>query len=323
MEREYLPNTMTSVLSFIPLRWDFHHAYKRGCALMSGHNRMFLGVCLAWFGFTRLKVAQCTAMIGSRLGLVFFLCALASTRVVVGQSHDAPVTGSAKELTEPVIEALGRLPRGRGVVALTRALDQGLPDARADAALKALGNQGGKEATALLLEYTHHRRPQARIAAYRALAHANHQLATTALATGLGDRDAQVREVCVQLLREVGDAKAAPRLLAALDRGVAGAAQAYATLAPAKDLDALTTRLQSLPLPPLLDAYGIVLRRSDVAPDKKLQWIYELKEQGTPAVRHFLTQLVSDQQIQKNQALRNALVRAIARIPMTLEKKSP
>jgi len=262
-----------------------------------------------------------------RFLLIFAATWAAESRAAAQASQPSSTVDAPQELTKSVIEALGRLPRQQGVAALIAALDRGLPDELIDAALSALGAQGGDEATTELLDFTHHRRPRVRIASYEALAAALGIAAAPHLSAGLGDSDARVRESCANAMKDLpnfrADEHTSQRLLAALDRGDNTAASTFAAVSATEALGELGDRLQSLPLPVLLEAFAIALQRPDVPLKMKLAMVGQLRDQGTPAVRRFLTTLVSNEHIRKDEALRSAIVRAIAVVPKALKGTAP
>lgn len=223
-----------------------------------------------------------------------------------------------------VIAALGRMPHGRGAPALRDALQAGLPDKVADAALSALGDQGGPVAFDTLLEFSRHRRPAARAAAYRALAHGfSGDPLRAALARGLGDAHPAVRDTCAALLAVHGDAQAVARLLSALDRGVFGAARAIGALADEPGLSAFAKRLDDLPLPVMLDGYRTALRRPALSADVKVRLIAQLEARGTPAVRAFLQRVLIGTDWSNAPQVREALTQAIPRLPQSTTEVTP
>jgi hypothetical protein len=144
----------------------------------------------------------------------------------------------------------------------------------------------------LLGELTQHRRPAARLLAYRGLAQIPGPLSDEALARGLRDSDAAVRGLCATQLGERNARAHAELLLRALERGVPEAAVAIGKLGDASMVARYDALLQRLPIDVMLGGYAEFLKRSDLAESTKLEIVARLGEVAGVVVKRFLEQLV-------------------------------
>jgi hypothetical protein len=202
-------------------------------------------------------------------------------------SGDAARAGAA-------LDALGARSDRAAVVALRAFLIVGQADAWADRAIAALGNTRSPDARALLTELTQHRRPAARLLAYRGLAQIPGSASDEALAQGLRDSDPAVRGLCATQLGERNARSKADLLLRALERGVPEAAPAIGKLGDAEMVARYGALLQRLPIDVMLGGYGEFLRRADLAEATKLEIVARLGEVAGVVVKRFLEQLVAD-----------------------------
>lgn len=216
------------------------------------------------------------------------------------------------------IRALGRQPNQTGVAPLIGALQAGLPDRVTDAALAALGAQGGQQAAEVLRSFTSHRRSSARLAAYTALAdNFAPRLRRSALEAGLGDGDPRVRSHCATLLATHGTAASVPRLLSAFDAGLDASAVAIGQLATSTQLEVFITRFSKQPLAVMLAGLEPALTRRDVPPATKLSLVTAVQDLGTASAASFLQQLLLSHDWSHAPAVRTALVSALAALPAT------
>jgi hypothetical protein len=202
-------------------------------------------------------------------------------------SGDAARAGAA-------LDALGARSDRAAVVALRAFLVVGQADAWADRAIAALGNTRSPDARALLTELTQHRRPAARLLAYRGLAQVPGSASDEALAQGLRDSDPGVRGLCATQLGERNARSKADLLLRALERGVPEAAPAIGKLGDAEMVARYGALLQRLPIDVMLGGYGEFLRRADLTEATKLEIVARLGEVAGVVVKRFLEQLVVD-----------------------------
>ncbi|HMI90051.1 MAG TPA: hypothetical protein VK509_01755 [Polyangiales bacterium] len=192
------------------------------------------------------------------------------------------------------IDGLGQRGDRAAVDALTAFLIAGQADLWADRAIEALGNTRSPDARALLGELTQHRRPAARLLAYRGLAQIPGVAPDAILAQGLRDSDASVRGLCATQLGERNARPHVELLLRALERGVPEAAVAIGKLGDAEVVARYGALLQRLPIDVMLGGYGEFLRRSDLAEATKLEIVARLGEVAGVVVKRFLEQLIAD-----------------------------
>lgn len=231
------------------------------------------------------------------------------------QSPKAWITGPENEALAQ-IAALAAQPGDASALALEQALHGGLTDRVADAALVALGRHGGPRAQRVLAEFVHHRRPQARLVAYGALAH-NFSAATQreTLEHGLGDLDGQVRDHCAHLLVQYGAGSSVPRLQAAFAAGVYSTAAAIGTWSSPDELSAWIHQIGQAPLPAMLQGVDRALGRDDLPADAQIALIETLQSQGTPAISRFLTRVLVGHDWARRPRVRQSLAAALANLP--------
>jgi hypothetical protein len=202
-------------------------------------------------------------------------------------SGDAAKAGGA-------LDSLGTRGDRAAVQVLSAFLVVGQADAWADRAIEALGNTRSPDARPLLTELTQHRRPAARLRAFRGLAQIPGALSDEVLAQGLRDSDVAVRGLCATQLGERNARAHVELLLRALERGVPEAAAAIGKLGDAGMVARYDALLQRLPIHVMLAGYAEFLKRSDLAEATKLEIVARLGEVAGVVVKRFLEQLIAD-----------------------------
>jgi len=202
-------------------------------------------------------------------------------------SGDAATAGAA-------LDALGTRGDRAAVEVLIAFLVVGQADAWADRAIEALGNTRSPAARTLLTELTQHRRPAARLLAYRGLGQIPGAASDEVLAQGLRDSDAGVRGLCATQLGERNARPHVELLLRALERGVPEASVAIGKLGDADVVARYGVLLQRLPIHVMLGGYGEFLRRRDLAEATRLEIVARLGEVAGVVVKRFLEQLIAD-----------------------------
>ena len=189
-------------------------------------------------------------------------------------------------------------------------------DASVDAALDALRERGDERASEALVSLTTHRRVGARRRAYLALAALRGERARDAVSKGLSDIDGGIRSLCARALGEMGAREALPRLFLALERGVHDAARSIGALADEEQLPRFHAQLGRVPLGPMLEGYGRLVRRTDVSWAAKQDILHRLFEVSGLEVRGFLVQWHRELPTSAPEGLRADLERSIRRIPL-------
>ena len=201
------------------------------------------------------------------------------------------------------------------IPALSEMLRAGRPNTLTDHALKALGLLAHNNAYAVLEEFTHHRRANARLLAYKALKKLSHKKVNGVLEQGLSDSSRQIRALCALELGKRGHKASADKLFIAFERGVVEAAISIGKLADQKMIDRFGERLGKSPLPVMLSGYDPYLRRRDVKEKSKLKIVEALNEFPSPQVRGFLERYRQSIPAGRKNDLTKALDKAIKRMP--------
>ena len=173
----------------------------------------------------------------------------------------------------------------RAVADLLRA---GQPDVVTDHALDALARMKSREARAVLTAFCRHRRADARVRAYTALANLRDSRDIPVIIEGLRDSAATVRSQVAVLLGQLQAKDAVPDLLRALELGVHTAASAIGKLGDAASVQSYGGQLGRLPLPVMLEGYGQYLERPDIPESVKLEIIAGLEQVSGATVKAFL-----------------------------------
>ncbi|MCS6798623.1 MAG: HEAT repeat domain-containing protein [Myxococcota bacterium] len=212
------------------------------------------------------------------------------------------------------IDLLSALDRPEVVPHLVETLRAGQPDAVTDRALEALGALAHPGAIEALTVFTHHRRPGARLRAYRALAAISDPRVPSLLERGLSDSDRSVRAAAAVALGDIGARGSLDVLFRAFERGVVEAAIAIGKLGDARAVERFGEHLGRRPLGVMLSGYGEFLRRTDLPEAVKLQIVARLTEVSGPMVRRFFEELLATLP-ERGGRLRTEVETAIRRIP--------
>jgi hypothetical protein len=222
------------------------------------------------------------------------------------------------------LDALGERGGAAAVETLSAYLRQGQTDALTDRALLALGKRGARESLPVLVEFTRHRRPSARLAAYTGIARIKGEAADGVLAQGLRDSAAEVRGLCARSLAERGAKGQLDMLFRAFVRGVPEASFAIGRLGDAGSVVRFEQQLNRLPLAVMLAGYEQFLLRDDISEPVKLELVAHLGEVASPPVRRFLEQMLAAKKWSKQPYLQRALLETAKRIdPKTQPSPSP
>ncbi|MET0385430.1 MAG: HEAT repeat domain-containing protein [Polyangiales bacterium] len=176
----------------------------------------------------------------------------------------------------------------RNARAVSDLLRSGQTDVVTDHALDALARLRSREGRDVLMGFLHHRRVEARMRAYSALAELKDSRDASVIALGLRDSAPQVRSDAARRLGELRARSAAPDLQRALELGVNEASAALGKLGDAAALERFTTQLGKLPLPVMLEGYANFLERPDLPDASKLAVIAALEEVSGSLVKDFL-----------------------------------
>ena len=200
----------------------------------------------------------------------------------------------------------------RAVADLLRA---GQPDVVTDHALEALARMKSREARAVLTLFCRHRRPDARVRAYTALASLRDSRDIPVLAGGLRDSAAAVRSQAATLLGQLpSTTEVVSDLLRALVLGVHTAAGAIGKLGDAASVATYSQQLGRLPLPVMLEGYAQYLDRADIPESVKLEIVASLEQVSGATVKAFLNVRVQAPGKHTTAKLREAMLTSAGRI---------
>jgi HEAT repeat protein len=237
------------------------------------------------------------------------LCALLAFDLTTATAQTAPRKARPKVTLEEVaimlssqeeeelrtaLESAAMLPAGEVLPLLEERVRSGLPFALLEVAIDTVVLLGDAAAEPLLSELTHHRRPTIRVRALDALARTG-GARTAELATGaLGDVESSVRTAAAATLGLLGPKSGAVGALSrAVDRDVAGAAEALGRVARPSDVDALIALLQRQPFERTGAMVEPLLARDDLPLADKLRIVDALAKLGSDDARAELTRLQS------------------------------
>jgi hypothetical protein len=201
----------------------------------------------------------------------------------------------------------------RAVADLLRA---GQPDVVTDHALDALSRMKSREARAVLAAFCRHRRADARVRAYTALANLRDSRDFPIIIEGLRDSAAPVRSQAAVLLGQLQVKEAVPDLLRALELGVHTAAAAIGKLGDTASVQSYGKQLGRLPLPVMLEGYAQYLERPaiDIAESVKLEIIANLEQVSGATVKAFLNARVQTPGKNTTPKLQQAMLTSAGRI---------
>lgn len=204
-------------------------------------------------------------------------------------------------------------------------LRAGQTDVVADHALDGLARLGSREARDVLLAFTKHRRPEARIRAYTALARLKDARDAEVIAQGLRDSAPEVRETAASLLGELRPhpTAAAEDLLRALHLGVHAAAATLGKLGDESTLPRYDAELGRLPLGVMLEGYANYLERQDLPDGPKLHIVAILEDVSGGMVKDFLNEQLQQPAAARSPKLRQALTNALTRVRVPQAKVTP
>lgn len=208
----------------------------------------------------------------------------------------------------------------RAVADLLRA---GQPDVVTDHALDALARLKSREARPVLISLCRHRRADARVRAYTALANLHDSRDIPVIMEGLRDSAPPVRSQVAVLLGQLQATQAVPDLLRALELGVHSAAAAIGKLGDAASVERYGKQLGRLPLPVMLEGYGQYLERADIAESVKLEIVAALEQVSGATVKAFLSARVQTPGKNTTPKLQQAMLTSAGRIRVDDPAPSP
>jgi HEAT repeat protein len=200
------------------------------------------------------------------------------------------------------------------VLALCEFLREGQPDAITDYALETLGKNRSPDATETLVTFTSHRRPAARMIAYRALSSIRAPGASVIAAQALSDSDPAIRAEGAVALGSLGAKEQLPRLFLALERGVYEAAGVIGQMGDANSARMFTGYMNKVPFAVMLSGYQRFLERKDIEEKTKLEIVQALGEVAVPEAKRFLQAFLKNGGAKNRPALKIAVETTIARI---------
>ena len=199
---------------------------------------------------------------------------------------------------------------------LIRALEDGVTDADAEAALDTLRERSAREARPVVEAYARHRRPATRRRALRALARMGPP-SIPVVVDALADSDERVRAVAARALVELEARSAVPELLLALERGVWPAAAAIGALGDDESEAAFSAHLGQRPMGVMLAGYDAYFGRSDIREATKRRIVDRLGEVASPLARRFLLRVGSRLVARRDAELRRHVEATARRIRAT------
>jgi hypothetical protein len=202
----------------------------------------------------------------------------------------------------------------RAARAVATLLAAGQPDVVADHALEALGRLHAREGREVLVDFTQHRRADARRRAYTALAAMKDASDVEVVKQGLRDSAPEVRSAAARGLGELRSSAATPDLLRALGRGVSEAAETLGRVGAADSVDAFSAYLGKQPLDVMLAGYAQYLQRSDIPDATKLKIVADLENTSGPVVKRFLSEWLTANAARCSPKLQRALEAASVRM---------
>jgi hypothetical protein len=202
----------------------------------------------------------------------------------------------------------------RNARAVAELLRAGQPDVVTDHALAALARLHSREAHDVLVGFVRHRRPEARIRAYEALALLRDARDVSVIADGLRDSAPQVRGEAARQLGELRAQSATADLLRALELGVHEAAPAIGKMGDVDSVERFGAQLGRLPLPVMLAGYANYLSRPDLPDSCKLRIVAALEEVSGSVVKDFLNDRLMRTKPNTSPQLQQAITVAVARI---------
>ncbi|MCG8558096.1 MAG: HEAT repeat domain-containing protein [Proteobacteria bacterium] len=226
------------------------------------------------------------------------------------------------------VDQLCRLGRASEPVRVLDAfVREGQSDELTDHVLDALGRIGRVEAIPVLSLFAQHRRTAARRRAYAALGRirqgrvrqgrARYGGVVPLLLQGLRDSDPGVRTAAALALAERDASGHVGTLFVALERGVFAASKAIGRLGDAASVERFTRYTGRIPLRAVLAGYEQYLARSDLDDQAKLSIVAALRELATPTARTFLQSQLSRLPRVGHPRLKAAMGSAIRRIRKT------
>lgn len=189
------------------------------------------------------------------------------------------------------IDLLGTIDDARGVPPLKALLDRGQPDPITDRILTALGGIAKPEAIDVLEPFTRHRRPAARVLAFKSIGAIRSPRSRGLVERGLSDSDRSVRAAAATLLGDMNARASVGLLFRALDRGVLEGADAIGRLGDGASVATFHESLGKQPIRVMLSGYRRYLERADISAKTKENIVVRLSEVAGPEIKSFFTDL--------------------------------
>lgn len=157
------------------------------------------------------------------------------------------------------------------IPAIAELLRSGPPDNVTDRALDALAALEHRSAMEVLVEFTNHRRVDARRRAYLAISVIPDRDRPALLEGCLSDSDRSIRGLCAESLGDIGSKGSLDILFRAFERGVLEAAISIGKLGDEEHIDRFDEYLGDQPLPIMLKGYKEFLARREIDRARKIQ----------------------------------------------------
>jgi hypothetical protein len=183
---------------------------------------------------------------------------------------------------------------GRGAAPLAPAVEdvlrRGATAELATAAIEALGALSVDTSSATIRPYAHHRIPELRRAAVKALIKTGGPVATAALREALSDADAMVRGIGASGLGTLKDRAALSDLFVALDHRVEEAAASIGQLCNPDECEKFADKTGAVGLEVMTSGFDQILFRptTEIPDDEKIRIVGRVRELGTQESNKYL-----------------------------------
>jgi HEAT repeat protein len=226
-------------------------------------------------------------------------------------------SSEASQVLDGLAAAKAAGPAGEPVAtAIETVLRRGATATITKASIETLGAIGAKSSSAAIRPYLHHRSPDIRRSAARALASTKGPESLAAYKEGLRSPDAQVRGYAAAGLGSLGKVEALPDLFLALDRNVREAAAAIGALCSGGACDQLIERLGKVPFDVMTSGIDPILFRIPPLSDEVLiRIIGQLREVGTPEAGRYLASVLDRWPAAGSARVRKELGTAVSSLP--------
>jgi HEAT repeat protein len=212
----------------------------------------------------------------STIGLLLILSSVAYGQMTGNiDKLKADLHGDNIDRAVAAASALGSLKNSEAMDALLGALQLGSLPRLTSALIEAIELHQNAKSVVLLRHFTHHRRPEIRAAAIKALGAITSPEVTPILLDALGDSSPMVRARAARLLAEGKVSRAEPYLFKLLKRGDTAAATPLGTVGGVETAKQVAELIGELPDEAIATTLGTMLKRSDFGPDPLRKEIVE------------------------------------------------